>query len=168
MGDMAVEGRRADSSLRLVSMGRKLALACVCAAWFAGGVPLLADERAAAGAYRCVHLDGRVEYRTFPLQGVSCQPVEGVLQRSPSADPAAGTVDGGEKDGWVEHEADEDGETIEMRNCRQARANLEMLEGDGPLVITGDDGEQRLLGEEERAGLLARTRREAAYWCVEP
>lgn len=167
MGDTAVNGKHADFFPRLGTIASKLGFVCVCAAWLVGGVPALADDRAGAGAYRCVYPDGRVEYRTFPVQGVSCLPVEAALRRSPPADPAVGPVEIRDE-GRGDHEAEQDGESIEERNCRQARANLEMLEGDGPLVITGDDGEPRLLGEEERASLLARTRREAAYWCVEP
>lgn len=116
------------------------------------------------GVFKCVHSDGRTEFRGVFLQGADCVAYDR-WQRSVS--PAA-SIDDDAAQERTPSGTQQTEEDLWARNCEVARDNLELLESDTPVVVTGEGGQAVLLSDSDRVERLRRTERDVAYWCGAP
>lgn len=128
----------------------------------------------ADGVYKWVDAQGRVHYGDQP-QSNTAQPLnirpappvdEGLRQRreamskQPKAKPEAQ-----KKPDDTISSAKEAQEQI-TQNCARMKERLSKYEAAAMLTDKGDDGEQRLLNEDERNKLIEDTRGEVGKWCA--
>lgn len=128
----------------------------------------------ADGVYKWIDAQGRVHYGDRPqssaAQPLSIQPAppvdEGLRQRretmnkQPKAKPEAQ-----KKQDDTISSAKEAKEQI-TQNCERAKERLGKYAAAAMLTDKGDDGEQRLLNEDERNKLIEDTRGEVEKWCT--
>ena len=131
-------------------------------AFVAFAIALPSVSVAERDVFRCVHGDGRVEFRGTPLHGVDCAFV-GRWQTDEPTNPAAGF--GGQESAAPAEGVEAVDEGPWIRNCEVARDNVTLLESDGPVVETGADGRPVLLSDSDRAERLSQARRDVEYWC---
>lgn len=117
--------------------------------------------------YRCVYPGGLIEFRGVSVPGVDCVLVDSArvpASRAASA-PERQPTPAARSDGAAQpHPVDDP----RARNCEAAQHNLRILEGGGPVVSTGPDGQNVLMSDDERAVMLRQARRDVEYWCEDP
>ena len=145
-------------------MGTKWKGTMVALCLVGAGGQVAAVER---DVYRCSHPGGLIEFRGVPVPGVDCVLVERArapASRAPSgfeSQPESATEAAGSAQ--PRHFDDP-----RAQNCDAAQHNLRILEGDGPVVSMGPDGQNILMSDDERAAMLRQTRRDVEYWCEDP
>ncbi|MEQ6340266.1 MAG: DUF4124 domain-containing protein [Gammaproteobacteria bacterium] len=128
----------------------------------------------ADGVYKWVDAQGRVHYgdqpqsnKAQPLNIQSAPPVdEGLRQRreAMSKQPKAKPEAQKKQDDTISS-AKEAREQI-TQNCERAKERLGKYAAAALLSDKGNDGEQRLLNEDERSKLIEETRGEVEKWCA--
>ena len=117
--------------------------------------------------YRCSYPGGLIEFRGVPVPGGDCVLVERTSVPASSAPSGfeSQTEPATQADGSAEPRHSDD---PRAQNCNAAQHNLGILEGEGPVVSTGPDGQDILMSDDERAAMLRQTRRDVEYWCEDP
>jgi hypothetical protein len=151
----------------------KLGLALCC-------LPLLMG----ASVYRWVDENGVVNYTQLKPEGVASELVRAdtgqrLAESSPAPTRARPTTDPAEQNLSEDQqrmladlraaEAERQRQVAKVRdaNCQQGRNLLQQLTSRGRLRITGEDGEQRVMPEEERQRRIEEAQRAVAVNCAE-
>lgn len=132
-----------------------------------------------ASVYRWVDETGVVNYTQIKPEGVPSQRVSADTGRPfanvPAAPDAAAApqpalTDNQQKmlEGLRAAEAARQAEVAKVReaNCEQARAVLERLSARGRIRVVGDDGEQRVMPDEERQQRISQAQGSVAANCA--
>lgn len=151
-------------------------------------LPLLMG--ASAGIYRWVDDDGVVNYSQLKPEGVDAELVSAdtgqrVVSRTPSNQGSAAAGDAelaeglGDEDAQLtesqqemlrdlrnaEQQRQQEVARIREANCEQAREVLERLTSRGRIRVQGEDGQERVLPEEERQSRIDEAQRAVAANC---
>lgn len=153
-------------------------------------LPLLLG--ASAGIYRWVDEEGVVNYSQLKPEGVESELVSAdtgqrVVTRTPSSEASAATDDADLAEGLGDEEAQLNESQQEMlrdlrnaeqqrqqevarireANCQQAREVLDRLTSRGRIRVQGEDGQERVLPEEERQSRIDEAQRAVAANCAD-
>lgn len=153
-------------------------------------LPLLMG--ASEGIYRWVDADGVVNYSQLKPEGVESQLVSAdtsqrVVSRTPSSQAPADNGNPEMAEGLGDDEAQltenqqemlrdlraaeeqrqQEVARIREANCEQAREVLERLTSRGRIRVQGDDGQERVLPEEERQSRIDEAQRAVAANCAD-
>ncbi|HEX7037532.1 MAG TPA: DUF4124 domain-containing protein [Pseudomonadales bacterium] len=138
-----------------------------------------------ATIYRWVDENGVVNYTQLKPEGVPAELVHADTGQRVTSEPAAGADRGLEtaptKEGEplteaqqrmleelraAEQERQRQVAKVRESNCQQARDLLERLTSHGRLRVTGEDGEARVMPEEERQQRIEQAQRAVAVNCT--
>ena len=139
---------------------------------------LLAAATVAAQVYRWVDKDGKVQYTDTPpppdLKGtakkIDTRPASGgVSVSSPAASKGPDTKAADKRKADEEKEkkaaADSEAAAADEENCREARAALNEYESGKPLLRTDENGERKLVNDDERQSRIQKAKAAIAASC---
>jgi len=118
--------------------------------------------------YKWVDAEGVVHFTAQPPENGEYEKI-GLQTR----EPTDATAEGETADDDVESTAPEQPEAaasgpdpeLVAERCKQARSNIEKLTGSANVLIRGEDGENRVLTEEERQRMLEEAQQFINEWC---
>lgn len=147
------------------------ALASILLAAALGLLAPAGDALADDTVYKWMDEDGVVHYSARPPEGIEYE-IVGVDTRDESrATEAADDRDAAPETAAAEPpeqpemaRAEPDPELVAAR-CQQARQNLQNLTQRPNIVVRGDDGEQRQIGDDERQRMIDEARAFIDEWC---
>jgi len=141
------------------------------AALLLGLLTAAAASATAETIYKWVDEEGVVHYSARPPEGVDFVEMGIELEEEQAPAPAPDTQEAADANRPGEPpeqpemtETEPDPEMVAER-CRQARSNLENLLRRPNITIRGEDGEQRIIDDEERERIIEETQAFIDEWC---
>ncbi|HXH03076.1 MAG TPA: DUF4124 domain-containing protein [Candidatus Competibacteraceae bacterium] len=138
----------------------------------AGIVPAMAGT-----LYKWTDPNGVVQYTETPPPGGTPYSTVGKPPK-PAEDPARTmqqlrdkVEQATQQDQAAEQPAEQppqDRKELYARNCELARKNLQVLEGDSDVVVTGKGGNKTVLDAAQRKAHIAQTQKEIQFYCDQP
>ena len=141
----------------------------------AGGCGIAATAQAQQFIYKWTDEQGQLKYSELPPPtGVTYEmvrkpsgPSSGVVQPGPdlAKEQEKKAAEEAAKQKEQEEQAKKESEDVRTKNCEIAKKNVQVLQGESPVVKTDAKGNKAPLDAEQRAAELKKAQKDQDYFC---